>query len=230
MLPTINVPTYDVTLPASGIKVTYRPFLVKERSVLLMALQSEDSNTIINAIKNLASTCTFGKIDADKVPLVDVEFLFLNIRNKSTGEGLDLVHTCECGTGNEVSVMMDQLRVEGGTKDKSIQIADQAWITMNYPTINDVSTLSLEPTEDEVLSIISSCIESIVAGEQVYKAVDCTKEELREFILNLTQEQLNKIEDFFDDIPKITVKFSYTCRHCQKVNDKVIQGLENFFG
>ncbi len=227
-IPNIDIPTFKETLPASKKEVIFRPFLVRERSVLLMALQSADISSVIKAIKDLIKTCTFGKIDAEKIPLVDLEFLFINIRNKSIGEGIDIIHTCDCGTGNELQVMMDKIDVIGGTDD-NIQLSDQVWIKLNYPTIDDVSLLSAEPNEKEVLQIIANCIDTIIAGEQVYKAVDSTKEELYEFILNLTQSQLSKIETFFENIPKIVVKFDYKCKSCGKDNHETLQGLENFF-
>jgi hypothetical protein len=229
-LPTIKLPTYELKLPSSGKKIKYRPFIVKERAILLLAMQEDDLDGILRAIDNLFDVCTFGKCKLDDMPIVDSEFLFINIRNKSIGEDLDVIHGCDCGKDNEIRLSLDQLSVEGISGKTDIDLGDNIFLKMKYPTLNHATLLAEGATEDSILKVISSCIDCIIEGDAVHKGEDSTLEELKDFVLGLTQIQLNKIEDFFESIPKIVVHGNYKCKHCGKENEFKLEGLENFFG
>ncbi len=227
MLPKIETPTYKIKLP-TGKDVTFRPFLVKERSILLLALEEGNPEGIIDAIRTLIKTCTFDQCILDKMSIIDAEFLFLSIRNKSVGETLEVIHTCECGKGNELIINMEHPKVVGDFSKSDIQIDSNTWIKMKYPSFSDSTIISDNPTEEQILEMIGSCIDSIIQSNSVYKAVDASKEELNDFILSLTQQQLVKIEEFFMHLPKLVVEHSYVCK-CGKQNDLMLEGLENFF-
>jgi hypothetical protein len=228
-LPKLNIPTYELKLPSTGKTIKYRPFVVKERSILLLAIQSENTDSILNALDELFGTCTFGVCKLKDMPIVDSEFLFINIRNKSIGEDLDLVHTCECGTKNDTQVSLDALTIEGVAGKNDIDLGNNIFLKMKYPTLNHSSILTESPTEDGVLEVIASCIDTIIEGDMVYKAADNTLAELKDFVLGLTQLQLDMVQEFFANIPKIVVNGKYTCKKCNKENTFKIEGLENFF-
>ncbi len=227
MLPKLETPTYNIKLP-TGKDVKFRPFLVKERSILLLALEEGKSEGIIDAIRSIIKACTFDQCILDKMPIIDAEYLFLNVRNKSVGETLEVIHTCECGKGNELIIDTEHPKVEGDLSKADIQLDNTTWVKMKFPSFGDSSFITEDPTEEEVLKMISSCIDSIIQGNSVYKASDASEEELEEFILSLTQQQLNKIEEFFLELPKIVIRHSYDCK-CGKHNEVVLEGLENFF-
>jgi hypothetical protein len=228
-LPKLSIPTYELKLPSNGKTIKYRPFVVKERSILLLALQSENTDSILNALDDLFGACTFGVCKLKDMPIVDSEFLFINIRNKSIGEDLDLVHICECGAKNDTQVSLDALTVEGVAGKNDIDLGNNIFLKMKYPTLNHSSILTESPTEDGVLEVIASCIDTIIEGDMVYKAADNTIAELKDFVLGLTQLQLDMVQEFFANIPKIVVNGKYNCKKCNKENTFKIEGLENFF-
>ncbi len=227
-LPKLSLPTYEVELP-SGTSIKYRPFMVKERAVLLLALQEADPKGILNSVNDLFTICTFGKCNLFEMPIVDAEFLFVKIRNKSVGEELPIIHTCSCGKENDLVLNMDKIEVEGVAKDTRLDMGNNMWVKMRYPTLKDSSVLSENPTEDEIMKIISLCLDTIIVGEESYKASASTPEELADFVKSMTQLQITKIETFFREIPKVVLKHKYTCS-CGKENTVTLEGLQNFFG
>lgn len=229
MLPKMETPVYELTLPSSGKKIKYRPFIVKERKILLLALEDGKPETIFNALGEMFKLCTFGECDIENMPIIDSEFLFINIRNKSIGEDLDIFHTCTCGDDNEVRINMDNIEVEGENASKDINLGNDLWITMNYPSLKNASILSQDPTDDEIYTVIASCINNIIKSDAVFKAEESSITELKTFVEEMTQIQIDKLEDFFSALPRIVVKGSYKCK-CGKDNDVRIEGLENFFG
>lgn len=226
-IPKLELPSYECKLP-SGKIIKYRPFTVKERSILLVALQSEDNKTIIGAIDRLFEVCTFGECRIEQMPIVDAEYLFIQIRNKSTGEDLDVVHTCDCGTQNDVRLDMGKVEVVGENASTDINMGGENWVKMNYPNFKNTEILSDDPTEDEVITVIASCIDSVIRGQEVFKARDNSLDDMKEFVLSLTQPQLDLVEAFFEALPKVIIKGEYNCK-CGKHNQFTIEGLENFF-
>lgn len=224
------LPLFEVTLPSNQKKVKYRPFVVKERASLLMALQTDDPDAVLVAIAELFNVCTFGECVLSEMPIIDAEYLFIHIRNKSLGEDLDILHECECGQENEKRLSMDKVEVEGLGASVDIDMGDGLWLKMKFPTLTSSAVTSEDPSEEEVMSVIISCIDSSIMGDSVQSASDSTYEEMVEFVEGLTQIQLDKIEKFFDSLPKVVIKGEYTCKKCGKVNQVKIEGLQNFFG
>ena len=233
MIPKLETPVYELTLPSNGKKIKYRPFVVKERTILLLALQEGTAEATLTALTNLFKVCTFDVCNLHDMPIVDSEYLFIHLRNKSIGEDLDILHECECGAENEVRMSMEKVEIEGAggiVLSKDIDLGNGLWLRMKFPTLSDSTILSETPTEEEVLTVIASCIDSIIQNDSVFKSEDSTLEELQEFIESLTQLQLNKVETFFSSIPKVVIKGGYTCSKCGKENSIRLEGLENFFG
>lgn len=228
-LPKLEIPQYEVKLPSTGKAVLFRPFTVRERAVLLTALQDENTESIMVAIENLFKVCTFGVCQLYKMPIVDAEFLFINIQKKSIGEELQVIHNCECGKSNEVVMNLDKIAIAGKYEGSNIEIDSGVWIKMRYPSFKDSSILSNDdPTEDQVLTVIATCVEGIIKGDEVYTPDSI--EEAKEFISLLTQPQLSKIEAFFASIPKMVLDQEYVCPECKKTNNIHLEGLGNFFG
>ena len=231
-LPKLKLPLYELTFPSSGKTIKYRPFVVKERSILLLALQEGKMDGVLLALDEIFKACTFNVCNLKDMPIVDSEFLFISLRSKSIGEDLDVIHNCEfCDKANEVKLSLEEITVEGKAGSNDIDLGGGIFIKMKYPSLTSTSVLSSEPTEDDILNVIASSIDCIIEGQSVHNSEDSTKEELKEFVLGLTQAQLNKIEEFFNSIPKIVARKKYNCKNkeCGKENDVVIEGLENFF-
>lgn len=229
-LPTNDVPKYPLTLPSSKKKIKFRPFLVKERSILLLALQEGTTEGIVSAVDELFKVCTFGECSVKNMPLIDVEYLFLHIRNKSIGEELDVLHPCiKCETENEVRLNLEDMKTVGLGASNDIDLENGMFLKMKHPTLELAAILSDEPTEEEVMRVITSCMDTIIKGDAVYKAQEESEEERNKFISTLTQGQLNKVEDFFKSTPKVMVSGAYTCKQCGEANGIVLEGLENFF-
>ena len=234
-LPTINTPTYELVVPSTDEKIKYRPFLVKEEKILLIASESGKQEDIINAIKQIATACTFGKLKIGRMPMFDVEYIFLQIRAKSVGEvsELTLIAPDDKETRVIVEVDLSEVKVqeiEGHTN--KIELTDEMGIYMQYPTVDTFSKSGMtEITASNMLEVISACIAQIYdkKGEEVWESKDSTKKELVDFIEQLSSKQFADIQKFFDTMPKlkhvVTVKNPKT-----KVESKVVlSGLNDFF-
>ena len=235
-LPVMSTPTYELTIPSSKKKVKYRPFLVKEEKTLLIAQQSEDPNVMVNTIKELISSCTFGKVDVDELAMFDIEYIFCQLRAKSVGEISEIIFNClECNDPKakmRLTIDLTQLEVEfHPDHKKSIDLFDDVGVTMKYPSLDmlnymkDVKDESIEA----VFEVIVSCIDNIYAGNEIYSAKEQTKEELTRFLDNLTQDQFKKIQQFFETMPKLQKNVEFDCPVCKYHHEHTIQGIENFF-
>lgn len=228
-LPKLQQPVYEMTIPTTGKKLKFRPFTVKERSIMLHALQDGNNDTMLNAIDELFKVCTFGKASLKTYPIVDSELLFINIRNKSVGGDLDVVHECACGKENLLHLKLDDVAVVGEMVSKDIDLGDGLFVRMKYPTMELSEILSDEPTEDELLSVIAKCIDMIIINDDAHKAEDSSEEEMKDWVLGLIQHQLTKIETFFGSLPKVVLESAYNCEQCGVENTVKLEGLENFF-
>jgi hypothetical protein len=225
----MNVPSYETVLPISGTKVKFRPFVVKEEKVLLLALEEGQTASILNVIFELISACTDGTVNPDKLCQVDVEWLFLKIRNKSMGEGLEVTHECGCGKVNNLMLNLENVVVDHGTAiDPLIQLDSQLWVKMKQPKITLSNSLNVE-SEDLVFDVISACMEQIISGEDVFDVAEQSKEDVKYFLENLTQIQIDKIDVFFTCLPKLVYKVTSSCPACGASNEVKLEGLENFF-
>jgi hypothetical protein len=243
-LPKIDVPTYETKLISSGKIVKYRPFLVKEQKLFLMAAQSTDEKETVDVVKQVLNNCILSEIDVDDLPTFDLEHLFMQLRARSVGEVVNLKYNCnniikddkgeEKVCGSLVKFDLNILDIKPTIDEKhssKIEISDKLGIMMKYPTlslINGVTNLKDEDI-DTVLNVIVSCIDYIYDEEQMYYAKDSTKEELLEFIENLQQEDMEKIQLFFSTMPKITKTLDFKCKKCGYEEEVMVQGIQNFF-
>jgi len=234
-LPKINAPTYELEVPSTGEKIKYRPFLVKEEKILLIASESGKQEDVITAIKQIATECTFGKLKVGRMPMFDVEYIFLNIRAKSVGEvsELTLVAPDDKETKVNIEIDLSEIKVqesEGHTN--KIELTDEMGIYMQYPTVDTFGKSGLtEITATNMLDVISSCIFEIYdkKGEEVFQAKDSTKKELVAFIEQLDTKQFAKIQDFFDTMPKLKHNITIKNPKTKVESEVVLSGLSDFF-
>lgn len=237
-LPKIETPTYNLILPSTGEKIKYRPFLVKEEKILLIATESEDAEAMQNAVKDIISNCTFGKIDPDDMAPFDVEWIFLQLRIKSKGENVDLTFRCnnevdgeECGTVNNISIDLREINIDANDmKEKVIKITDSVGVEMTYPTFKSMENINEDASAaQQALDMILNNIVCVFDGDEVYNAnEDFTKEEITEFIDSLTEDQFKNIRDFFEDMPKIVYDVDYKCKKCGYEETLHLEGLQSF--
>jgi hypothetical protein len=240
-LPKIATPTYELELPSTGKTIKYRPFLVKEEKVLILALESQDVKQITLAIKSVLKDCIITKgIKVEDLPSFDIEYIFLNVRGKSVGEAIDLVVTCSDDGQTEVPVKIyvDEIKVQKDPDHTTeIRVDDQIVIKMKYPSLDqfiknnfDFTTQESVSTIEKSFDIISSCIESIFTSEEAWAASDVTKKELVEFIESMNAEQFKKIEKFFETMPKLSHTLVVVNPNTKVENTVTLEGLTSFFG
>jgi hypothetical protein len=239
-LPKIATPTYELELPSTGKTIKYRPFLVKEEKVLILALESQDPKQITLAIKSVLKDCIITKgIKVEDLPSFDIEYIFLNVRGKSIGEAIDLIITCSDDGETEVPVKIyvDEIQVQKDPKHSSeIKIDDQIIIKMKYPSLDQFIKNNFDFSSQESVSaieksfdIISSCMESVFSGEEAWAAADCTKKELIDFIESMNADQFKKVEQFFETMPKLSHTFTVINPKTKVENSVTLEGLTSFF-
>lgn len=239
-LPKIDTPIYEITLPLSQKHIRYRPFLVKEQKNLLMAIEADDKETIERNIKQILRNCTLTPdVEIEKLPVVDIEYYFLNLRAKSVGEIVENTYICNnevngnvCGNKMEVQINLMDIQVERPDEVSNIiQLTNAISIKLNYPEFATVEKLSQE--ENSVAAafrVIAESVDYIFDGNQYYYAAETPQSELTEFIESLNQEQFSKIEKFFENLPKIRKFVEIKCSKCGYDHSISVEGLENFFG
>ena len=234
-LPKINAPTYELEVPSTDEKLKYRPFLVKEEKILLIAMESGENKDIVNAVKEIVNACTFEKLDLGTMPMFDIEYIFLNIRAKSVGEVSKLKLVCPDDKKTTVSIEIDLNDVQVQVDEKhtnKIELSDEMGIIMQYPTIDTFTSTGItDITAHNMLDVLTACILQIYdkGGEEVFEAKDSTKKELTEFIEQLSSKQFQNLQKFFDTMPQLkhTVEIE---NPKTKVKSKVVlQGLSDFF-
>ena len=243
-LPKIDVPTYETTLISSGKKVKYRPFLVKEQKLFLMASQSTDEKETVGVVKQVLNNCIISDIDVDDLPTFDLEHLFMQLRARSVGEVVNLKYNCNNTVkddkgedkvcGGLVKFDLNLLEIEPTRNEEhnnKIEITDKLGIVMKYPTLGMVKNFDNLQSEsiDTIMEVIVSCIDFIYDADQMYYAKDSTKEELMEFVDNLQQDDLEKIQKFFTTMPKISKPLDFKCGKCGYEEKIVVEGIQNFF-
>ena len=239
-LPKIDTPIYELDLPLSKKHVRFRPFLVKEQKNLLMAMESGDSKSIEQNVKQVLNNCTVTEnIDIEKLPVLDVEYYFLNLRARSVGEVVENKYRCDnqvdgsaCGNIMETSLNLLDIKIEGVKENNDvIQLTDTISIKLKYPEFSVINKLSkLTDVSDIAFEMIADSVEYIFDGEQFYYAKETTTEEMVEFIEGLNQQQFAKIEDFFANLPKLEKKIEMKCSRCGFEHKLDVEGLESFFG
>ena len=234
-LPKLTTPTYELEVPSTDEKIKYRPFLVKEEKILLIAMESGEQESIVTAIKDIVTECTYGKVDLGSIPMFDVEYIFLQIRSKSVGEVSTLRLLCPDDKETYANVDVDlsevTVHVDKGHNPK-IELTEEMGMIMTYPTIdslNDVGGSDINASN--MLDVIGSCILQIYdkKGEEVFDAKDQTKKELIEFIEQLNTKQFEKVQKFFDTMPKLRHTIEVENPKTKVKSKIVLQGLNDFF-
>ena len=232
-LPQITTPEFTTTLPSTGEKLSFRPFLVKEEKILLMAQEGKDKNEIQKAVSNILEECIKNPITVEDLPMFDIEWLFIQLRSKSVGEVIDLkikhIENKECGHLNPIEVNLEELEMTKDPNHKNIiMINDNIGVTMRYPTLKllgDKDPQGLDPSK--ILDIICDCILNVFDKDQVYN--EFTKDEIDKFVGDLDQKQLVKFMDFFKTMPKIEHTIKYKCEKCGQDVEHKLTGLVDFF-
>lgn len=228
-LPKLNTPTYELILPSTGKKITYRPFLVKEHKILMTLNDADDTETA-RVVRDLVKVCTFDKVDAGKLPHFDIEYIFMNLRAKSIGEMVDVIVNCECGNKIDTSFSINDLKIEKRPDHSNkILLTDTIGIEMNYPVFEDVLKIYAENDTNKVFDLILNSIKGVFNQAEYWDAKDQTKEELESFLSSLTKKQFELVEDFFVSAPKIVQVIETDCPKCGKHNVSRLEGLRNFF-
>ena len=231
-LPVISTPTYELNIPSTGQAVQYRPFLVKEEKILLMANEGGETSEIVRAMKQIIGNCIQDGYNTDGMPLFDVEYIFLKLRSKSVNEISEVGFRCpKCDEVNKIEINLSEVEIEtDNTHTDKIELTDDIGLIMKYPQLDSINMNDLQDTNvDAIFDVVSSCIDSIYQGEEIYDSKDYTKEEISEFINNLTQEQFQNIQQFFDTMPKLSHTVPYDCSKCEYDEPLIIEGLQNFF-
>ena len=241
-LPKINTPEYTLNVPSTDEEITYRPFLVKEEKVLLIAQETGTEKSIYQAIKNLIKNCCFGKVDVDKLPMFDIEYIFLQIRAKSVGEITTLEVTCPDDEETKVKIEVDltTIKVEMDEKPSPIiQLTDDIGLLMQYPNLGDV--LSMGVMEDgeniktatdsvnKMFGMMQDCMYQIWQGEETFDAMDYSNKEKKDFLESLNHQQFEKIQTFFDTMPTVKYITEVTNPKTKVTSEVTIEGMNSFF-
>jgi hypothetical protein len=236
-LPKIATPTYELTLPSTKKKIKYRPFLVKEEKLLVLALESDDSKQITNAIKAVLKSCIETRgVKVETLPTFDIEYLFLNIRGKSVGEEVEvnIIAPDDGVTEIPITIQLDDIQVkEGEGHEKRIKLDDSLMMEMKYPSLDEFIKNNFDIKGDvdidKSFELIGSCIDKIFSEEEVWSTADCTKKEVVSFLEQMNSVQFKQIEKFFETMPKLSYQVEVTNPKTEVKSTVVLEGLSSFF-
>ena len=245
-LPTIAVPEYTLTIPSSGKEVKYRPFLVKEEKILLLAMESEKQEEIITATKTIIENCVYGDINVEEMPTFDIEYIFLQLRAKAKGEVLDLKYKCpKCELEIPININIDDIKVITNDKEhtKDIKLTEELGVMMKYPNLSLQSKIAQAATDkpeiEGLFETMTACIDYIYDKETTYPAKDHTEKEMTDFLESLTDTQFQKLSKFFETAPALRHEVELYCKHkspkskgkkeCGYKEQKTLEGLNSFF-
>ena len=239
-LPTITTPTYELNLPSTGKKIKYRPFLVKEEKILILALETRDQNQITNAVKDVLKKCVITRgIKIDDLPTFDIEYLFLNIRAKSIGEDINMIVTCpdDRKTEVDVTVYVDEIKVIKSKEHvKDITLDKDMTLRMKYPSLNQFISSNFDTkdesqtTVDKTFQLIADCMDTVYTEEEAWESGDFSPDERLSFIEQLNSKQFKDVERFFATMPKLSHAVEVTNPNTKKKSKVVLEGLADFFG
>jgi hypothetical protein len=235
MLPKLVTPKYDMIVPSTGKSITYRPYVVKEEKILLIALESQDNVAIENAVLDIIKACVESPIDVNKLATFDIEYIFVNLRSKSVGEGVTINPECineDCESRHEIKINIDELTVAniGEAKERLIKLTDDISIELRWLTMKDrlVESEGLSDT-DSVIQTIAKSIETIYSGEEIFAVTDSKPEEVIDFVESLNTDQFAMIINKMSKAPNLSYKFEYDCKECGTHNERELKGLTDFF-
>ena len=236
-LPKIATPTYDLELPSTGQQIKYRPFLVKEEKVLVIALESEDNKQITNAIKAVLKNCILSKgIKVESLPTFDIEYLFLNIRGKSVGEDIEVNIICPDDEQTEVpvTIALDDIEVQrDDNHTNKIKVDENIMMEMKYPSLEQFIKNNFDFNDknamDQSFDLIATCIDKIYTEDEVWASADCTKKEMKDFLEQMNSNQFKEIEKFFETMPKLSHSIKVTNPKTKVKSEVVLEGLASFF-
>jgi hypothetical protein len=244
MLPKIDVSVYECILPSNKKKVKFRPFLVKEQKLLLMATEATEVKDSVEAMKQVVKNCVLDDVDVEALAVFDLEFLFLNLRARSVSEVVKVKYKCNnvieskgideedkrCENVVDIDINVLEITPEFGEgHSNKIQLSDKLGIVFKYPTFEMVENMTGKSENEVIFDLIIKSIDYIYDNDELYYAKDANQDELVEFIDGLTQEHLEKIKDFFDTLPKIKKDIKFECNKCGHHEDITIEGIQNFF-
>ena len=236
-LPKITAPSYELVIPSSKKKIKFRPFLVKEEKILILAMESQDSKQIANAIKDVLTSCISTRgVKVEKLSTFDIEYLFLNIRGKSVGEQIEVTVTCSDDGKTQVPTVinLDEIQIEfSDDHSRDIKLDDDYTLRMRYPSMDEFIKTNFnvknDLSVDDTFKLIASCIEQVYSEEESWAGSDCTKKELTEFVEQLNSKQFKEVEKFFETMPKLSHKVKVTNPNTKVENELVLEGLQSFF-
>jgi uncharacterized protein (UPF0179 family) len=241
-LPKIDVPTHEFKMISDNKSVRFRPFLVKEQKLLLMASESQDTKETIAAVKQIVNNCVIDDIDVNTIPTFDLEYLFLNLRARSVGEVVNLNYKCNntivndknetvtCNSIEKFDINLLEIKpILNSEHNKKIELNSKLGIVMKYPTFETLANLENKSETDNLIQLLTECIDYIYDDTNIYKSKDSTKEELIEFIENLQQKDMEKIQLFFDTVPKLKHDINFKCKKCNYEEVVPVEGIQNFF-
>ena len=239
-LPKISTPTHELVLPSTGKKIKYRPFLVREEKILILALESQDTKQITTAIKSTLKSCILTRgIKVEELPTFDIEYIFLNIRGKSVGESVEVIVTCpdDGETTVETQIYIDEIQVQKNEKHKrDIKLDENLVLRMKYPSLNEFVQNNFDVSDTDNISfessldIIASCIDVVYNEEESWAASDCTKKELNEWLEALNSNQFKEVETFFETMPKLSHTVKVVNPKTKVESDVALEGITSFFG
>tara|TARA_B100001113_G_scaffold54806_1_gene40634 strand:+ start:20257 stop:20967 length:711 start_codon:yes stop_codon:yes gene_type:complete len=233
-LPIVNAPRYKTEIPSTGAKIEYRPYVVKEEKILMIALETKDNKQIMSAMKDVISACVHTDIDVDSLASFDIEWLFLKLRAKSVGEKVDVRLKCEdsdCKSLTDVSVNLDDIEIQSPDKDNTIRLTEEIGVVMRYPSVTILQKYSEEELSkaEGAFAMIADCIDTIYDEDNVYDCAKETKEDVNNFLDNLSADQFVKITKWFEDMPSIEKVIDYKCVKCERDNRIELRGIQSFF-
>jgi len=233
MLPKLATPKYDMIVPSSGESITYRPYVVREEKILLIALESQDESAVEKAVMNIIKECVESPINIKNLTTFDVEFIFVTLRSKSVGEGIKVNPSCtKCETPNEVRINLEKVSVTHieDAVDKHVKLTDDISLDLKWQTMNDRLSDSQRKTEtDAIINTIANSIETIYSGEEIFAAKNSKHAEMVEFVEGLNSDQFNNIIEVIAKQPMLNYKLEFDCTECGEHNERVLSGLVDFF-
>ena len=235
-LPKIATPTYSLELPSTGKSINYRPFLVKEEKILVIAMESQDEKQIGRAVKDVLSSCILSKgVRVDRLPTFEIEYLFLHVRGKSVGEQVEILITCPDDGVTQVPAVVDidEIKLDvNPDHDRDVVLDDSYTLRLKYPSLGQFIKSNFNSTDvsvEETFNLVADCVDQVFSPEESFAASDCTKKELHTFLEQLNSKQFKKIETFFETMPKLKHEFDIVNPKTKVNNHVVLEGLSSFF-